>query len=68
MTIITYTDVARWMVQDTLLDGTEPVRIGRHMPTETNKPIGSSNIVIIPSLANNDTRSVMKYRARKAEK
>jgi len=68
MTIITHTDVARWMVQDTLLDGTEPVGIESHVPTETNKPIGSSNIVIIPSLANNDTRSVMKYRAREAEK
>ncbi len=30
--MITYTDVARRMVQDTLLDGTEPVRIERYIP------------------------------------
>ncbi len=43
--MITYTDVGRRMVQDTLLDGTEPVRIERYIPSGTNKAIGTSNIV-----------------------
>lgn len=56
------------MMKDKLLDGTEPVKIERYISARTNRAIGTSNIVFIPGLANNKTRSVAKYRAQNAEK